>query len=574
MSRPRCGGRSDLDLRVLNDVWVSQPVGSEETNSFKHARKNCYEEELFKCEDERFELDMVIDANAAAIATLELIDSEVKWTLNSTKTPSACTSTGLTRIEAPLSACAQLVGHVVKPVALSAAHLNAILRVYGEHGLELLELLYKNPRETISIVLKRLKQKGKEWRKLQGDMSDRWKEQLSLNSRRAADNLSHQKEPKIILPRHFMHDSLGTPDDPTQPGVGDSAMSLKYQFEMQLQLGHHAIHHALFHLIFDTAEQSSMSRHDKNHIVIFLRHFFAPFVHLSKHDTMAHLAQSESRHLVTTLTNVEFDANDRDPHKSSRGYFNAHEGTHDRKQDLCSDPLVLLGELTPAELRASYKAVLIHDEAGIQAGFSKSTNWSLVCTQDIYIFFRLYHLLFQRLRMAYELCHTNDSVPRSSFMDDCRSELDFTPTHQKPFEVLVSMVYGLMDGSLDASCFEDGSRCILGIEAHEVFSVDKLIVQVLKQLQLIIHDTASCKFIALWQLERERRRVDSSARTPIGETSHQCIETRGRQVLQWLGRDSDPLYVVKYCVEEKTTDTFSVRYLGCKHSDETGATAA
>jgi paired amphipathic helix protein Sin3a len=119
---------------VLNDVWVSQPVGSEETNSFKHARKNCYEEELFKCEDERFELDMVIDANAAAIATLELIDSEVKWTLNSTKTPSACTSTGLTRIEAPLSACAQLVGHVVKPVALSAAHLNAILRVYGEHG--------------------------------------------------------------------------------------------------------------------------------------------------------------------------------------------------------------------------------------------------------------------------------------------------------------------------------------------------------------------------------------------------------------------------------------------------------
>mmetsp|Transcript_15620 Transcript_15620/g.50853 ORF Transcript_15620/g.50853 Transcript_15620/m.50853 type:complete len:133 (-) Transcript_15620:392-790(-) len=125
--------------------------------------------------------------------------------------------------------------------------------------------------------------------------------------------------------------------------------------------------------------------------------------------------------------------------------------------------------------------------------------------------------------MAYELCHTNDSVPRSSFMDDCRSELDFTPTHQKPFEVLVSMVYGLMDGSLDASCFEDGSRCILGIEAHEVFSVDKLIVQVLKQLQLIIHDTASCKFIALWQLERERRRVDSSARTPIGETSHQCL---------------------------------------------------
>jgi len=38
---------------------VSIPIGSEERSSFKHMRKNQYEEALFKCEDERFEIDMV-----------------------------------------------------------------------------------------------------------------------------------------------------------------------------------------------------------------------------------------------------------------------------------------------------------------------------------------------------------------------------------------------------------------------------------------------------------------------------------------------------------------------------------
>ena len=45
---------------MLNDDWVSVPTGSEESSSFKHMRKNEFEERLFRCEDERFEIDMVI----------------------------------------------------------------------------------------------------------------------------------------------------------------------------------------------------------------------------------------------------------------------------------------------------------------------------------------------------------------------------------------------------------------------------------------------------------------------------------------------------------------------------------
>ena len=60
---PPCSQRSDDEAKVLNDVWVSLPVGSEESYTFRHMRRNTYEETLFRIEDERFEIDMTIDSN-------------------------------------------------------------------------------------------------------------------------------------------------------------------------------------------------------------------------------------------------------------------------------------------------------------------------------------------------------------------------------------------------------------------------------------------------------------------------------------------------------------------------------
>lgn len=45
--------RTELGKSVLNDTWVSVTSGSEDY-SFKHMRKNQYEESLFRCEDDRW----------------------------------------------------------------------------------------------------------------------------------------------------------------------------------------------------------------------------------------------------------------------------------------------------------------------------------------------------------------------------------------------------------------------------------------------------------------------------------------------------------------------------------------
>jgi paired amphipathic helix protein Sin3a len=74
--RGKCSGRTALCESVLNNNWVSVPTGSEDFG-VKNLRRNQYEEALFKCEDDRYEIDMVMDANRSTIRALEPIAKNI-----------------------------------------------------------------------------------------------------------------------------------------------------------------------------------------------------------------------------------------------------------------------------------------------------------------------------------------------------------------------------------------------------------------------------------------------------------------------------------------------------------------
>ena len=62
-------------------TWqVSVALGAEDAGAvgtFKHMRKNEHEEKLFKTEDERFEVDMLIDSTKTAVAALQKLQIEI-----------------------------------------------------------------------------------------------------------------------------------------------------------------------------------------------------------------------------------------------------------------------------------------------------------------------------------------------------------------------------------------------------------------------------------------------------------------------------------------------------------------
>ena len=55
--QPKCSGRASLPLcnQVINDTWVSFPSWSEDS-TFVASRKTQYEEHIYRCEDERYEV--------------------------------------------------------------------------------------------------------------------------------------------------------------------------------------------------------------------------------------------------------------------------------------------------------------------------------------------------------------------------------------------------------------------------------------------------------------------------------------------------------------------------------------
>ncbi|CAH9125249.1 unnamed protein product [Cuscuta epithymum] len=162
---PTVSQRSDLEAHVLNDHWVSVTSGSEDY-SFKHMRKNQYEESLFRCEDDRFELDMLLESvNSTAKRAEELLNG-----INDNKIG----SDGPIRIE----------DH------FTALNLRCIERLYGDHGLDVMDILHKNPPLALPIILTRLKQKLEEWTKCRSDFNNVWADIYAKNHYKSLDHRS------------------------------------------------------------------------------------------------------------------------------------------------------------------------------------------------------------------------------------------------------------------------------------------------------------------------------------------------------------------------------------------------
>lgn len=161
---PSVSRRTDTDAKVLNDYWVSATSGSEDY-SFKHMRKNQYEESLFHCEDDRYELDMLLESVKATTRSVEELLEKIN---------DSTIKTSSIHIE----------DH------LTALNLRCIERVYGDHGLDVMDILRKNPPLSLEVILHRLKQKQEEWTRCRSDYSKVWAEIYAKNHHRSLDHRS------------------------------------------------------------------------------------------------------------------------------------------------------------------------------------------------------------------------------------------------------------------------------------------------------------------------------------------------------------------------------------------------
>ncbi|KAL3629289.1 hypothetical protein CASFOL_026511 [Castilleja foliolosa] len=157
--------RSELGAQVLNDHWVSVTSGSEDY-SFNHMRRNQFEESLFRCEDDRFELDMLLESVSSTAKRAEELLNKI--------TNNSLGSNGVIRIEE----------------YFTALSLRCIERLYGDHGLDVVDILRKNPSMALPVILTRLKQKQEDWTKCRSDFNKVWADIYSKNHYKSLDHRS------------------------------------------------------------------------------------------------------------------------------------------------------------------------------------------------------------------------------------------------------------------------------------------------------------------------------------------------------------------------------------------------
>ncbi|CAM6112569.1 unnamed protein product [Calypogeia fissa] len=253
--KPLSTHRTELARGVLNDSWVSVTSGSEDY-SFKHMRKNQYEESLFRCEDDRFELDMLVES---AAVTARRVNDLVEY------------------IQDP--SFKQQMSTFVLDDHLSAINLRCIERIYGDHGLDVIDLLRKNAPIALPVVLSRLWQKHEEWSRCRIEMNKVWKEVYSKNYHKSLDHRSFyfkQQDKKSLSTKSLIAEIKEIGDKKRREGSSAAGNRRSFVPELKFEYSDPSVHEDVYQIIKYSLEEVCSTAENSEKITRIWSKFFEP----------------------------------------------------------------------------------------------------------------------------------------------------------------------------------------------------------------------------------------------------------------------------------------------------------
>ncbi|KAI9835740.1 MAG: hypothetical protein M1819_001918 [Sarea resinae] len=164
-----CSGRDEMCWEVLNDEWASHPTWASEDSGFVAHRKNQYEEGLHRIEEERHDYDFNIEACLRTIQLLEPIAQQI----------------GLMSDEERASfTLPPGIGGQSETI-----YKRIIKKLYSrDQGQQVIDDMFVRPCSVVPIVLYRLKQKAEEWKAAQREWEKVWREQTQKIYWRSLDH--------------------------------------------------------------------------------------------------------------------------------------------------------------------------------------------------------------------------------------------------------------------------------------------------------------------------------------------------------------------------------------------------
>ena len=479
-TQPVCSGRSELCDEVLNDTYALHPAWPEDMTSLGPHRKNQYEEHMYQCEDERYELDMVLELNSMAKMALMSVNTRLK---NFTCPEDVARF----RLDDTLGGNSEV---------LMRAALN---RLYGDKTNGIIEGLKCNPATAVPVVLRRLVSKEKEWRTAQHGFNRIWREQ---NERYYLKSLDHQaakfkqSDVKQIRSKTLMKEIEAEMQDSQKEDGSAPAAGLRINIcrdsSILTDVASLVMHHV--------RRQSALQSDDKVRI----------------HNILLTLMPRLLRLSTLQLPNIDKDGDEEEMMKSAGDTGPAVENGADH--------------LTNGTENIDSGSVV----AGLGCGADESddpSQGSLFYGNDNwYYFMRLYMMLCDRLKyfsgvsaqLVDEEMHFR-SLRSTAVSAAIQLRNPNAVDVRDSYNYFLELVRSLLDGNVETSSFEDQLRDMFGIHAYVAFTIDKLIQNITRQLQYIATKDVCWQLVTSYSDNNKKLRDNDATVTSYQKEAERII---------------------------------------------------
>ncbi|KAB5567087.1 hypothetical protein PHYPO_G00228740 [Pangasianodon hypophthalmus] len=444
--QPKCSGRTALCKEVLNDTWVSFPSWSEDS-TFVSSKKTPYEEQLHRCEDERFELDVVLETNLATIRVLESVQKKL----------SRLSPEDQDRFR--LDDCLGGTSEVIQR--------RAVYRIYGDKAPEIIEGLKRNPATAVPVVLKRLKAKEEEWREAQQGFNKIWREQYEKAYLKSLDHQGvnfKQNDMKALRSKSLLNEIESIYDERQEQsteegGVGQQSREgggassephLIFSYEDK-----QILEDAASLIIYHVKRQPTIHKEDKDQIKRIIHHFIPD------------LFFSRRGELSDTEEWTDEEAETEDGGGAAAGAMSETQTTAMAERGG--------GGGAGGRSRASRESA---------AGERRVEAAATLCSRLLKVYRQA-----ERQLLEHRAEQSAERLLLAEGRRDKATDLAMELRLKQPSEVeleeyypaFLDMVRSLLDGNLESTQYEDTLREMFTIHAYIGFTIDKLIQNIVRQ---------------------------------------------------------------------------------------------
>ncbi|CAF0772019.1 unnamed protein product [Brachionus calyciflorus] len=509
--QPISSGQTELCKQVLNSTYVSFPSWSEDS-TFISSKKNQYEEQLFRIEDERFELDVVLETNLSTIKVMENLVSK------------------MSRMKSDEIAKFKLDNFLGGESEI--IHMKAVQRIYADKSKDFIEGLKQNPQVAVPLVLKRLKAKDEEWREAKKNLEKTWREQAEKNYLKSLDHCSvpfKQSDQKYLKTKSLLNEieniyyernevkeqtnaalnalnsivtNEGNLSNSNKNLLSHSEPHLSFKYEDKSILEDAAaliIHHV--------KRQTAIQKEDK-HKIKQIVYYFMPDLFFVSRGALSDDESSETQNSNYKDNQMDIGVDD-NSNKKLRSNNSTQSGlnttptrhTDTNKRRLTDSEFDKIKDL-PNEYKSPedmYRLLYVDE------------HW--------YLFFRYHQILCERLFKIYkhsqhlaeqELIDAKYRDQSVAEMLKLRNKLEVSVDEYYP--AFLDIVRNLLDGNMDSSQYEDTLREMFGTHAYIAFTLDKVVHNCVRQLQFLVQDETSITVKQIYKDEQKNSHTTSGSK--------------------------------------------------------------